>query len=194
MTLVWAIAGAMLVAAAIVTMARLLAGPSTLDRLVATDTLVAVTMCGVGTWAAYSRDTTVTFQGKRVTLNGLGFRGPEPAATRPPKRIVCMGASPTFGWGVGDEDAYPAQLQRRLDPSAREVEVLNAAVIGYSSHQGRLLLERSVLPLQPDVVTVSYLANEPAAHRFFRIKWNIVFQNNAIDPIHIGRIFSFGER
>ena len=29
MTLVWAIAGAMLVAAAIVTMARLLAGPST---------------------------------------------------------------------------------------------------------------------------------------------------------------------
>lgn len=61
MTLVWAIAGAMLVAAAIVTMARLLAGPSTLDRLVATDTLVAVTMCGVGTWAAYSRDTTVTY-------------------------------------------------------------------------------------------------------------------------------------
>lgn len=61
MTLVWTIAGAMLVAAAIVTMARLLAGPSTLDRLVATDTLVAVTMCGVGTWAAYSRDTTVTY-------------------------------------------------------------------------------------------------------------------------------------
>ena len=42
-------------------MFRLLAGPSTLDRLVALDTLVAVTMCGIGTWAAFSLDTTVTY-------------------------------------------------------------------------------------------------------------------------------------
>ena len=46
---------------AAVTMIRLLAGPSTLDRLVAVDTMVAVTMCGIGTWAAYSLDTTVTY-------------------------------------------------------------------------------------------------------------------------------------
>jgi multicomponent Na+:H+ antiporter subunit F len=42
-------------------MIRLLDGPSTLDRLVALDTFVAVTMCGIGTWAAYSLDTTVTY-------------------------------------------------------------------------------------------------------------------------------------
>ncbi len=36
-------------------------GPGTLDRLVALDTLIAVTMCAVGTWAAYSLDTTVTY-------------------------------------------------------------------------------------------------------------------------------------
>ena len=42
-------------------MFRLLAGPSTLDRLVALDTLVAVTMCAIGTWAAFSLDTTVTY-------------------------------------------------------------------------------------------------------------------------------------
>ncbi|BBY63305.1 cation:proton antiporter [Mycolicibacterium helvum] len=61
MTVVWVLSGVMLVAAAAVTMIRLLMGPSTLDRLVAVDTLVAVTMCGVGTWAAYSLDTTVTY-------------------------------------------------------------------------------------------------------------------------------------
>ena len=33
----------------------------TLDRLVALDTLVAVTMCAIGTWAAFSLDTTVTY-------------------------------------------------------------------------------------------------------------------------------------
>jgi multisubunit Na+/H+ antiporter MnhF subunit len=58
---VWVIAAVMLTAAAAATMIRLLAGPSTLDRLVAVDTLVAVTMCGIGTWAAFSRDTTVTY-------------------------------------------------------------------------------------------------------------------------------------
>lgn len=61
MTVVWVIAAVMLVTAAAITMLRLLAGPSTLDRLVALDTLVAVTMCGIGTWAAFSRDTTVAY-------------------------------------------------------------------------------------------------------------------------------------
>jgi multicomponent Na+:H+ antiporter subunit F len=61
MTVVWILAAVMLTAAAAANMIRLLAGPSTLDRLVALDTLVAVTMCAVGTWAAFSLDTTVTY-------------------------------------------------------------------------------------------------------------------------------------
>ncbi|ORV19603.1 monovalent cation/H+ antiporter complex subunit F [Mycobacterium celatum] len=58
---VWLIAGILLGAAAAITMFRLLAGPSTLDRLVAVDTLIAVTMCAIGTWAAASLDSTVTY-------------------------------------------------------------------------------------------------------------------------------------
>ena len=37
-------------------------------RLVAVDTLVAVTMCGVGTWAAFSLDTTVTYSMAALSL------------------------------------------------------------------------------------------------------------------------------
>jgi multicomponent Na+:H+ antiporter subunit F len=58
---VWMIAAVMLIVTAAITMFRVLAGPSTLDRLVALDTLVAVAMCGVGTWAAYSLDSTVVY-------------------------------------------------------------------------------------------------------------------------------------
>jgi len=61
MSTVWIIAAVMLVAAAAITVFRLLAGPGTLARLVALDTFVAVTMCGIGTWAAYSLDTTATY-------------------------------------------------------------------------------------------------------------------------------------
>jgi multicomponent Na+:H+ antiporter subunit F len=67
-TVMWVLSGVMLVAAAAVTMIRLLVGPSTLDRLVAVDTLVAVTMCGVGTWAAFSLDTTVTYSLAALSL------------------------------------------------------------------------------------------------------------------------------
>jgi multicomponent Na+:H+ antiporter subunit F len=61
MTTVWMIAAVMLVAAAALTTFRILAGPNTLDRLVALDTLVAVAMCGLGTWAAFSLDSTVVY-------------------------------------------------------------------------------------------------------------------------------------
>jgi multicomponent Na+:H+ antiporter subunit F len=58
---VWIIVAVMLTAAATIVMFRILAGPTTLDRLVGLDTLVAVTMCAIGTWAAFSLDTTVTY-------------------------------------------------------------------------------------------------------------------------------------
>ena len=61
MNTVWIIAAVMLTAAATIVMFRILVGPSTLDRIVAVDTLVAVAMCSIGTWAAFSLDTTVTY-------------------------------------------------------------------------------------------------------------------------------------
>lgn len=73
MTLVWGTSGVLLGVAAVITMYRLLAGPSTLDRLVALDTLAAMTMCGIGTWAAVSRDTTVTYSLAALAL--VGFIG-----------------------------------------------------------------------------------------------------------------------
>ncbi|MGV0721321.1 monovalent cation/H+ antiporter complex subunit F [Mycolicibacterium elephantis] len=68
MSYVWTITGALISAAALVTMYRMLAGPSTLDRLVALDTLTAVTMCGIGTWAAFSQDSTVTYPMAAIAL------------------------------------------------------------------------------------------------------------------------------
>jgi multicomponent Na+:H+ antiporter subunit F len=68
MNAVFTVAAFMLVAAAAITMFRMLAGPSTLDRLVGLDTLVAVAMCGLGTWAAYSLDSTVVYSIAALSL------------------------------------------------------------------------------------------------------------------------------
>lgn len=68
MIVVWVLAGIMLSSAAAITMFRLLSGPSTLDRLVSLDTMIAVTMCGIGTWAAFSLDSTVTYSMAALSL------------------------------------------------------------------------------------------------------------------------------
>jgi multicomponent Na+:H+ antiporter subunit F len=72
-TIVYLVAGLMLVTAALVTTARVLAGPGTLDRLVGVDTLVAIAMGGLAVWAAHSRDTTVI--PAVVALSLVGFLG-----------------------------------------------------------------------------------------------------------------------
>ncbi len=73
MSIVWIVAAVMLAVASGIVMFRILGGPTTLDRLVALDTLVAVAMCGIGTWAAYSLDTTVTYGLTALAL--IGFVG-----------------------------------------------------------------------------------------------------------------------
>lgn len=93
-----------------------------------------------------------------------GYRTPAFAVRPSPgrTRVIALGDSSTFGWGVEDGDAYPAQLQRALTREGGAWEVLNLGVPGYSTFQGRIMLEREALPLAPDVVLWSYLSNDGA--------------------------------
>ncbi|OYD68605.1 monovalent cation/H+ antiporter complex subunit F [Rhodococcus sp. OK302] len=67
------VSGVILVIAALLTTFRLIDGPSSLDRLVALDTIVAVAICGLAVWAAYSADTTII--PAIVALALVGFIG-----------------------------------------------------------------------------------------------------------------------
>jgi lysophospholipase L1-like esterase len=94
------------------------------------------------------------FRGRPVTINSLGLRGgelelPKPAGRR---RIVCFGDSITFGFGVGDDESYSHFLGAAL--ADRNVDVVNAGVTGYTSHQVRGLLRRLAPVVQADVATV----------------------------------------
>ena len=91
------------------------------------------------------------FLGRSVAINSLGLRGPEPAARKRGRRVVCFGDSITFGYGVGDDETYPRALGRRI--AERQVEVVNAGVTGYTTHQVVGLLARLAPVIQADVAT-----------------------------------------
>jgi multicomponent Na+:H+ antiporter subunit F len=64
---------ALLAAATVLVLARLVRGPSTLDRIVAVDVLLAIVVCAIAAEAAFTRD--ATSLPILVGLSILGFIG-----------------------------------------------------------------------------------------------------------------------
>lgn len=76
---------------------------------------------------------TICVRGRCVTstTNSLGFRGAEPRARSAlTPRVVFVGDSHVFGYGVGDQETIPARLEARAALARRPLDVLNAGVEG----------------------------------------------------------------
>lgn len=93
-----------------------------------------------------------------IAINSDGFRGPEWPAAKRGKRVLVLGDSYAFGWGVRFEDTFAARLQS----AHPEWEVLDAAVSGYATDQELLLLRRLRARSSPDVVVCVFCANDLA--------------------------------
>ncbi len=65
-----------------------------------------------------------------VSSSAARLRGPAfaPTPAEGVTRILAIGDSTTFGWGVAYEDSWPARLERELGERGQQVEVLNAGV------------------------------------------------------------------
>lgn len=81
----------------------------------------------------------------RVNTNHWRLRGKAELADAPEAgamRIACIGDSVTFGWGVADEESWPARLAAELAGRGRRVEVLNAGVPAQRGESMAAWLER----------------------------------------------------
>jgi lysophospholipase L1-like esterase len=99
-----------------------------------------------------------------ATTNALGFRGANPAIPKPHDlvRVVAVGDSVTFGFGVNDGDTFCVQAEQllRARHAGASLEVVNLAVPGYDTRQEVTLLGRHVERLHPDVVLVGFYSND----------------------------------
>lgn len=100
-----------------------------------------------------------------VSINTLGFRGPELAEPRPPDalRVWCMGGSTTFDiYAPDDASTWPAVLGERLAAARpdRRVEVLNAGIPGEVLDGSIADVERLGSRVRPDYVVIHHGPND----------------------------------
>jgi len=100
-----------------------------------------------------------------VISNGDGFRenhdiAPEKSAEE--TRILFLGDSCTFGYGVGWDQTFVAVCEDRLNnrSEGRRFECINAGVPGYSLYQGFQVLDDEGPRVKPDVVVACFGFND----------------------------------
>lgn len=102
-----------------------------------------------------------------ATINSLGFRGPEPGDGA--HRILAVGDSWVYGWGV-DEDAHWLVLLQdslRLRLSAPALEILNLGAPGTSPSGYAAIAERAIHQLRPKLVLVGVLQGQDFAQTWW---------------------------
>lgn len=98
-----------------------------------------------------------------IYTNSEGLRDAEHPVSKSKDtfRILILGDSITFGYGVKAEESYPKVLERLLNSEGTgRYEVINAGIPGYGTAQEYLYLRESGLKYEPDLVIVGFFGND----------------------------------
>ncbi len=92
------------------------------------------------------------------STNSLGLRGPEISKEKRPgeQRVLLVGDSFTWGYGVNDNQTFAARLEQLLEG----VKVINLGVTAYGLEQEYRYLQSEGLSYNPDLVVINICAND----------------------------------
>jgi lysophospholipase L1-like esterase len=132
--------------------------------------------------------------GADVALNGRGLRADHETADRKAPgsmRIMMLGDSVTFGFGVGQDESTSARLEGLLnaDGGTTRYEVLNAGVGNYNTVMEVANYLQHGRSLAPDLVVLNFFVNDaettpvPKGNVLTRSSLAAVYFNNRVDSV-----------
>jgi lysophospholipase L1-like esterase len=137
------------------------------------------------------------FQGVRVRTDGEGLRvGGAVAKPRGPGafRILLLGDSQAFGWGLADGDTLGVRLAEALAAPASPVEVVNAGVPGYNTAQEAAFLRARGSAYRPDCVILLYIGNDLGLPPFLLRPRSALLAGRSLLLARLARFFATGTR
>ncbi|GFK92979.1 hypothetical protein NNJEOMEG_00807 [Fundidesulfovibrio magnetotacticus] len=133
-------------------------------------------------------DRTVPALPYRVTANNQGSRGLADYSSSKPEgvlRVLCLGDSFTYGYGVDDEHTYPELLRRELERRypGQKFEVVNAGIPIFGILDAMDYYLTKGAALMPDVVVLQFFPNDIHDHTR-----DVLFREGlANDPVYTAR-------
>ena len=95
-----------------------------------------------------------------ISINGLGLRGQPPDLDKP-LRILILGDSFAFGFGVNDDESFPARLEQLLrKPHQVAATVINAGHSGYDTRRELGFLQTYGPHFSPNIVLIAFVLND----------------------------------
>lgn len=133
------------------------------------------------TWELIPRARNDSYTGVPVAVNSLGLRDGEVTVPKPPGtvRILGVGDSVAFGYGVRLEETFLKVLEARLNaaaPRGRRWEVVNGGIEGTDLGNYYAFIRDEAPRLDPDLVLIAFVLNDIA-----------VYDAGAAVPAKVGR-------
>lgn len=99
-----------------------------------------------------------------LKTNSLGMRSPELSREKTVPRVLVLGDSYTFGYGLSEGEPFCSVIARKWKG---KLEIANAAVSGFEIQDSAAQFERVVDRVKPDLVVMTFVSNDLDDSRIF---------------------------
>lgn len=140
-------------------------------------------------------NTSIIFRGQfvqikptKVTINDLGFRDFTYNLTKQNNtfRIIVLGDSYTFGWGVEMNETFSKVLERKLNMGSggTRYEVMNLGVPGYDATQEAEMYRTAGARYNPDLVIIGFCSNDVESSALQRELYEKLKDNSTLKALY----------
>jgi lysophospholipase L1-like esterase len=138
--------------------------------------------------------------GVDVSINSHGYRNRETPIKKPPgvTRVMMLGDSLTFGWGVPAEDTVSTQLENLLVKNNHQFEVINTGIGNTNAEMQISSFLVQGIQFSPDIVVLNYFINDaepiPRPTKNILMKYSPAYVFFALRLGSISRLFLGGKQ
>ena len=145
---------------------------------------------------------TAHLMGVDVVINSHGHRNKEISINKSPgiTRVVMLGDSLTFGWGVSSENTVSARLEVLLNATGSEnrFEVINAGIGNTNTEMQVTRFLTDEVKFAPDILVLNYFINDaepiPRPNKSTLMKYSASYVFFSLRMASIRRIFFGGKQ